>query len=437
VVVFYGARNYGSVDACGGEHAQTQFFHVYWLPLVPTGSSWVTGPRPDGTNAHGIKLYGKSVLSGYLRVWGPIVAIGNLIAGLDTGRVGHLIVAAIAVVLAAWSWSTRTLRGAQAQRRSDFNYVAFGTRCEPKRMLPAHRAACKKQLDERWRELAPRRSPNEIAQHGADGAAEAVLAYGLLRLSSLDRGGAADAEGADRILAGRFDAPSSEDGPYRAKPAAASDAATGAALAELVARRAEESRAIAQPTEVAATIDPVAERKRLRRKGRVQLAGLVFMTLVSAGAALALVSSLRPAVDVTLSQLRGVNPPMDRTVAVTCDAVDAPIWDVKQGSGTVARIAMCHLGKYLLPLKLGEHDSVPSGRITGRLRDIDDRLVWVTDGLRRDPELEMHTLDFYLDTNTLGLGEAALGLGILVATLVLWILWFRARARRRRLATSS
>lgn len=436
MVVIYGARNYGSVDACGGEHAQTQFFHVYWLPLVPTGSSWVTGPRPDGTNAHGIKLYGKSVLSGYLRVWGPIVAIGNLIAGLDTGRVGHLIVAAIAVVLAAWSWSTRTLRGAQAQRRSDFNYVAFGTRCEPKRMLPAHRAACKKQLDERWRELAPRRSPNEIAQHGADGAAEAVLAYGLLRLSSLDRGGAADAEGADRILAGRFDAPSSDDGPYRAQPATVADAATTAALAELVAQRDEQGRhAPASPFSAPHADPPDVRRKK--RRARWQLAGLIFMTMSAIGGGMMFVMSLRPTIEATSRDLRGVKPPVGRIAEVTCDSVDAPVFEETDRSGnTTSRIAMCHLGRYLLPLQLEADGPLPGKRVVGKLRRITGNEPWVRDGLQTEPELEARSLDLYLDTTTTSELAAGLGgLGFVLVTLVLWILWFRAR--RRRIATSS
>lgn len=424
-MIFYGVRNYGRVDAHAGEHAQTQFFHVYWLPLFPTGSSWVTGPKSDGTNAHGIKLSGKSVLSGYLRIWGAIIAIANAVAAVETGKLGHAVAAAVATLATVWAWSTLKLRGAAAQRRSDFNYVAFGTRCEPKRMLAPHRVLCKKQLDERWRELAPKHSPNEVAQHGAANAVEAVLAYGLLRLSSLDRGGTADGAAADRILDGRFEAPSTADGPYRAGPAAGTDAATAAALAELVSQRAQESRAVVVPP------DPAEQKKHQRRRRRWQAAGLALMTMASVGGTIAFVSWLRPAIDVGLSQLRSVKPPMHRIVNVTCDSVDEPDWEVTEGRKTVARIAMCHVGKYLLPLELDATGPVPWGHVTGKLREVRDDLLWVKDGLRHAPELEMRTLDVYLDTKTSDeLAAGLTGLGLALVTCVLWILWFRARRRQ-------
>ena len=431
MVVIYGVRNYGSVDAHGGEHAQTQFFHVYWLPLFPTGSSWVTGPRPDGTNAHGIKLNGKSVLSGYLRIWGPIIAIANLSIGFS--KPAHLIVAAIAALASVWAWTTLKLRGAAAQRRSDFNYVAYGTRCEPKKMFASHRAVCKKQLDERWRELAPKHSPNEVAQHGADNASEAVLSYGLLRLSSLDRGGATDGAAADRILDGRFDAPSTMDGPYRAGPSAGTDATTAAALAELVAQRDAQGRV----TPLTPPPDPVAENKRKRRRSRLQLAGLVFLTMAAVGGTLGFVASLRPAVDASLSDLRGIKPPLGRIVHVTCESVEGPLWEETNKRGeTLSRIAMCRLGKYLLPIKVESDGPLPGRQITGKLREVEDRLVWVRDGLRRDREIEERSLDVYVDTTDASdLGPGIAGLVLAVATPVLWILWFRARRRRIAAAT--
>jgi hypothetical protein len=430
-VIFYGVRNYGRVDAHAGEHAQTQFFHVYWLPLFPTGSSWVTGPRPDGTNAHGIKLHGKSVASAYLRIWGPLIAIANLSVGFSEGKPVHLIVAAVAAVLAAWSWTTQKLRGAAAARRSDFNYVAFGTRCEPKRMFASHRAVCKKQLDQRWTELAPKHSPNEVAQRGADRAAEAVLAYGLLRLSSLDRGGAADGADADRILDGRFDAPSTMDGPYRAGPASTSDAATAAALAELVAQKEQQARVVP----IAA--DPAVAPRKKRSRARLQLAGLIFLTLAAAGGALAFVAALRPAVDVTARELRGIKPPIGRIVNVTCDAVEDPIWEETNDRGkTTSRITMCHLGQYLLPLQLDADGALPPNQVTGKLREVSERALWVRDGLRKEPALDARALEVYIDTTTTSeLGPGLFGLAIVLATPVLWILWFRAR--RKRLATSS
>lgn len=433
-VILYGLRNYGRVDAHAGEYAQTRFFHLWFAPLFPTGSSWVTGPRADGTNAHAIKLEPRSVAAGYLRVWGPLVAIGNLGAGATAGATGagaaHWIVAAIATLLTAWSWSFRNLRGAAAIRRSDFNLVAFGTRCEPKRLLAPHRLAVKRALDRRWTERAPSRSPNEVAAHGAADTAEAVLAYGLLRLSAIERGraGASDGADADRLLAGHHEAPATDDGPYRAGVSAPLDPATGPGLAELVQQRA-----------AAATVGAVAapahsyERGRLRRRSRQQFAGLVVLTLAAFGGVLAFAMSLRPTLAVGLAELQSMHPPLTRRVSLTCDAIDAPRWTETDRHGEpTARIAMCHLGKWLLPLKLGVDGAVPRTVVTGKLYEVDDRHAWVRDGLREDVQTDAKSLDVYVDTTRGDSDRVAgvFGLALAIGTPVLWVLWFRARRRR-------
>lgn len=429
-VIIYGVRDYGRVDAHAGEHAQTSFFHVWFAPLFPVGSSWVTGPRPDGTNAHGIKLHAKSIAATYLRIWAPILGVGALSAGLGKMHIAPIIAGVVLLALSAWSWTWRTLRGAAAIRRSDFNFVAFGTRCEPSRMLAPQRALAKKDLDQRWAERSPKLSPNEVAHHGATDAAEAVLAYGLLRLASIERGavGASDGRDADRILAGEHEAPTTTEGPYRAGPAAQTDVATQAALAQLVEKRAAE--AAQRPGWV--RIDPHEESRRARKKSRWQLAGLVFLTFAAAGGTLAFVAALQPARDVTVQQLRGIKAPLGKIVNVTCDSVDEPLWfETDKNNKTVSQIAMCYLGQYALPVKLGPNDGVPTKRITGKLREVNDRLVWVSKGLRTEPGLEARTLDVYVDaTDKSDLVGGAMGLALAIITPVFWVLWFRARRRR-------
>lgn len=429
-VIIYGVRDYGRVDAHAGEHAQTSFFHVWFAPLFPVGSSWVTGPRPDGTNAHGIRLHAKSIAATYLRIWAPIIGVSCLSAGLGKLHVAPLIAAAILFMLSAWSWTWRTLRGSAAIRRSDFNFVAFGTRCDPSRMFAPHRAVVKKDLDRRRAERSPKRSPNEVAQHGAADAAEAVLAYGLLRLSAIERGkaGASDGCDAERILAGEHEASATTEGPYRAGPAAQTDAATQAALAALVEQRAAE--AVQRPGWI--KIDQDEDRRRAKRKSRWQLAGLVFLTLAAVGGTLAFVASLQPTREVSIKELRGIRPPHGRIVTATCDRIDEPVWfeTDKQGR-TVSQIAMCYLGQYAVPIKLAADDTVPTRVITGKLREVNDRLVWVSKGLRTEPGLEARTLDVFIDaTDTSDLVAGAMGLSLLIITPVLWVLWFRARRRQ-------
>ena len=441
-VIIYGVRDYGRVDSHAGEYAQTRFFHVWFAPLFPVGSSWVTGPRPDGTNAHGIKLHAKSVAAAYLRMWAPLIAIGciaaafgshppdNVLASLPPLRIVPFIAGVVLLGLSALSYRWRTLRGAAAIRRSDFNFVAFGSRCEPSRMLPEQRALAKKDLDRRWSERAPKHTPNEVAQHGAADAAEAVLAYGLLRLSSIERGsaGASDGADADRILAGQHEAPATTEGPYRAGPAAQTDVATQAALAQLVEQRAAEGARSPGWMKV----DLEDERRRSRKKSRWQLAGLVFLTLAAAGGTMAFVASLQPARDVTVQQLRGIKPPVGRIVNITCDSVDEPLWfETDKNDKTVSQIAMCYLGRYALPVKLGPNDGAPTRRITGKLREVTDRLLWVKKGLRTEPGLEARTLDVFVDaTDDSDLGGGLFGLALAIVTPVLWVLWFRARRRR-------
>ncbi|MBA3464034.1 MAG: hypothetical protein H0T46_29020 [Deltaproteobacteria bacterium] len=428
-VIIYGVRDFGRVDAHAGEHAQTSFFHIWFAPLFPTGSTWVTGPRPDGTNAHAIKLHAKSIAAAYLRIWAPIIGVGCLSAGLGKLHVAPIVFGAVLLALSAWSWTWRTLRGASALRRSDFNFVAFGTRCEPSRLVPVHRARLKKELDQRWTERSPKLSPNEVAQHGATDAAEAVLAYGLLRLSSIERGaaGASDGRDADRILAGEHEAPTATEGPYRAGPAAQTDAATQVGLAALVEQRATEAR---NPGWI--KIDQDQERIRARKKSRWQLAGLVFLTLSAVGGTLAFVASLEPTREVSIKELRGINPPRGRIVTVTCDRIDEPLWfETDKRGKTVSQIAMCYLGRYALPIRVAADDNVPYRVVTGKLREVSDRLVWVSKGLRTEPGLEARTLDVYVDaSDDSDLGTGLFGLTLLIVTPVLWVLWFRARRRR-------
>src|SRR5258705_7313002 len=70
-VIIYGVRPYGTVEAHGGEHAETHFFHIWFVPLIPTSSHWITQRTHEGSRGYSIDMHAKSVLAGYLRVWGP------------------------------------------------------------------------------------------------------------------------------------------------------------------------------------------------------------------------------------------------------------------------------------------------------------------------------------------------------------------------------
>ncbi|MDX2087114.1 MAG: hypothetical protein SFX73_04660, partial [Kofleriaceae bacterium] len=297
-VIIYGTRDYGRVDGAGGEYATTRFLHAYFLPLFPTRSTWITGQGPDGPRGHATTLYGKSVAAGYLRVWGPIVGFACLGAGVANANILCLVGALAALALTAWSWSWRSVRTSREQRRSDYNFVAYGTRCEPRRMPRELRADLKRMLDARWDARQPDRSPNDVAQHGARDAEEAAIAYGLLRLAALRRDGATDDRDADRILDDERVPLGANDGPYRATAEAPTSMRhrTLAALVELgLAARAQR-----EPVYTPTVEQRAAQTKRTVRRARFGVAVATIFGLV--GLPL-FFSSVQPVLDADIKML--------------------------------------------------------------------------------------------------------------------------------------
>jgi hypothetical protein len=209
VIIIWGTRSAGKVDQRDGQYAVTRFAHVYYVPLFPVAAMWITR---EGYG-HSMSFSGRSVLAGYARTWGVVAAV----AGLAIGGVGGFAIAAAALSLAAWSWLWRDIRTPEAQRRSDLNARAFGTRCEPK-LLPADVAtALEAELKQRWANLSDGQSPSDIARFGTDNVDKAAVAYGMLRLSTRKLRGAQAAEAerdATRIAEGIRDL-QIDEGPYR------------------------------------------------------------------------------------------------------------------------------------------------------------------------------------------------------------------------------
>jgi hypothetical protein len=423
-VIIYGVRSYGVVEAHGGEHAETQFFHIWFAPLIPTGSHWITDA--NARRGYSIGMHGKSVLAGYLRVWGPVVALATLAAGLG-GNLPMLLVSALAIAATVWTWTWRNLRGEAAIRRSDFNVVAFGTRCEPRHMSKELIGAFKRGLDDRWNELKPERTPNEIARHGTPNPHEAVVAYGLLRVAGVMRGraGRDEAADADRILEGAHSAPTVGEGPYRegvVQPQASGSVAT------LVRTMAGAQDAVREsPRELQA--ERLAQR---RRRSRLQLVGLVLATPMILGGIALFIDSVTPAREVTLAELRSMHPPTSKVVRVRCDSVSPPLWEETDGHGDAThRITMCMLGEYLLPVRLDDDQSVPEHVVEGELFHVVDTAIWVEQGLKKEPELDARSLDVYVDSSDNNrVFKGIFGLVMALGVPVLWVLWFRARRRR-------
>ena len=86
-MLIYGQTMYGKVDEVEGFcWVSTQFFHLYFVPIIPLGSYIVTGEEGDDIQGLKVPLSGKSVGIAYLQ-GACIVAI---IVGLILGIVGEV-----------------------------------------------------------------------------------------------------------------------------------------------------------------------------------------------------------------------------------------------------------------------------------------------------------------------------------------------------------
>jgi hypothetical protein len=214
MIVIYGTRFYGEVDRHGDQRQLTRFFHLYYVPLVPVGTLWVTRNIESGYGGHAVAMSGRSVVAGYARVWGPLAAV----AAIATGSIGGLVAASALAGLCAWSWTWRSLRSARERRRSDFHLLALGTRCDPLRMEPELASVLQADVAKRWAQVADGRSPDDVARLGATSPLQAVLAYASLRLAArLAPGDHARAarQASERVLDAIRDVNELEGGPYR------------------------------------------------------------------------------------------------------------------------------------------------------------------------------------------------------------------------------
>src|SRR5262249_28749233 len=77
MIIIYGMRLYGKIDACGSIHRATRFLHLWYLPLIPVGSVQLV---EGGASAIEAPFSLRSVAAGYLRTWGVLSTIGFGIA---------------------------------------------------------------------------------------------------------------------------------------------------------------------------------------------------------------------------------------------------------------------------------------------------------------------------------------------------------------------
>lgn len=411
--IIYGRRAYGRVHQHEGEYADTQFAHVDFVPLFPISSFWVTQDQGNGQRyGFPIKLNGKSVLATYLRVWGPIAAA--ILLG-TSHAVGTTVAGLVIVALSVWSWTWRSRRGELVQRRSDFDHVALGSRCDPAWMTDDMRLRLADKLETKLAARPDARPPDDVARFGARDVDEALLAYGVLRVSSVKhrRAGAA----ADRLLASAFDQLPQDGGPYREATASPSPAL---------------GPAIVAAARVAAATHRPAPRRRWFHNPWVQLVALGLLTFNVAvwGA-----HQLRPTVTVGDHDLSGMRPPTGEHVRVQCDRIENDDWQLEFDGKVEQQITFCWLGHHVLPIVTKDELDLEPTTIEGELRGLDQVPVadeaWVTE-LRRDSDLDNASYaDLYLLREKGDHFDLVIAIAAAVATLAGWLLWLRALVRRR------
>jgi hypothetical protein len=413
-VVIYGRRAYGRVHQHEGEYADTQFAHIDFIPLFPIGSFWVTQDLGNGQRlGFPIKLNGKSVAATYLRIWGPLIA---LICLATTTSLAGTLAGAIIASLSVWAWTWRSRRGDMALRRSDFDRVALGSRCDPAWMSASMRDRLAKSLETSLSKREDARPPDDVARFGAKDVQEAVLAYGILRTAKHGEARAA----ADRLLTSAFEQLPSDGGPYREGIANAVPE-LGSAISAAARAHAQAARASRVPV------------KRWFHNKWLQLAGLV---MVSSGALGVGATNLRPTVEVSAKQLGGVHPPTGRNVRVECDRIQDDGWQVVRGDDVYEHVTLCWTGTHALPIITKDDSDLASTAVEGKLRYIDStsqsESPWVN-ALHSDSELDAHSYEVYLYRDA---GDRKLDLvfgSVFVGLVALgWIFWIRARLRSRR-----
>jgi hypothetical protein len=222
MIIIYGTRHFGRTGGHKGQYATTKYFHVYYVPLLPADSTWITREANGQRLGHPVRTSAKRVAAGYATVWGPIAAI----AGLSTALSGALLGIPFAIAGAAasvWSLRTRALRTDRDRLRSDFNQLAFGTRCDPLDMTTPMAEAMRDDVEAAWADAAAGKSPEDVARFGADGLRQAVCAYAVLRLAARTTDGPAAARAltaSEQLLERHAGASVTEleGGPYRAPP---------------------------------------------------------------------------------------------------------------------------------------------------------------------------------------------------------------------------
>jgi hypothetical protein len=173
------------VLGCQGQYVATRFFHLYYLPLIPLGSMWVTGEeereqegwlktKEKVTLGVPLSFHLLSVLTGYLRAWSLVLSVVCFVR--EDNLWGILLLGAF---LASWAW--RAVGGRRA-REQQFVGAATGLFRAPELLPPDQASGLLGRLMTKWRKRYGSGAPE--AFEGPVELANLPLHYAVLRLTA-------------------------------------------------------------------------------------------------------------------------------------------------------------------------------------------------------------------------------------------------------------
>jgi hypothetical protein len=179
----WGTRWYGTVDRCGRQFAATRFFHMWFLPVIPLGTMWVTEDHGIGYQGHAMRWSLKSIAAAYLR--SSLLVLTGLIAliAVPAGAWWTLALPAVAGLGALGSLRWREARG-DAARRAELLLSTLPTACDPLRMPRSLARSLHASVERDWAEVANGRTPGDLIERGDGTPAQVAAAFALLRMTA-------------------------------------------------------------------------------------------------------------------------------------------------------------------------------------------------------------------------------------------------------------
>jgi len=78
-MIIYGTRMYGSYDAIDGLGVvSTRFIHIFWIPLIPIGTIFVTGEDEDGYRGVDLPFSIKAAFATYVRTFALLMGVSTM-----------------------------------------------------------------------------------------------------------------------------------------------------------------------------------------------------------------------------------------------------------------------------------------------------------------------------------------------------------------------